>query len=263
LVLTLALLAACSRQAAPPPANQASSAPKAPAAKPAEPVAKAFAYDEENELIDFHYGWSAEAAAVPQLVDRFQKEMRRVKAVLIAAAKEDKAMRDKEGFEFHAYMSSTDYKSAGQSTRLLSLAADIGAFIGGAHGNYGTSALLWDRAANKEIAVVDLFTAPANMDRLLAQRWCDALNKAREEKRDEAESSDGMFNDCPKLGDISIVPTDKNGNGKFETLMLVADPYVAGPYVEGSYEIGLAMTSDLLAALKEDYRTSFELGQAQ
>ena len=38
---------------------------------------KAFVYDEKNELIEFHYGWSAEAAAVPQLVDRFRKEMER------------------------------------------------------------------------------------------------------------------------------------------------------------------------------------------
>ena len=256
-ILTLVLLAACSRQAAPPPANQASTPPQLPA-KPAGPPAKAFAYDEENELIDFHYGWSAEAAAVPQLVDRFQKEMGKVKAALITGARADKAMRDKEGFDFHPYMSSTDYKTAGQSPVLLSLAADMGAFTGGAHGNYGTVGLLWDRAANKEIAVADLFTAPANLDRLLTQRWCDALNKAREEKRGEAVSGDGMFDDCPKLNDISIIPTDKNGNGRFEAWMLVADPYVAGPYVEGSYEIELGLTPDLMAALKGNYQPSFE-----
>jgi hypothetical protein len=72
-----------------------------------------------------------------------------------------------------------------------------------------------------------------------------------------------MFDDCPKLEDIAIVPTDKDGNGKFERLILTASPYVAGPYAEGSYEIDLAVTVDLIAALKSDYRASFEAGQPQ
>ena len=101
------------------------------------------------------------------------------------------------------------------------------------------------------------------MDRLLTQRWCDALNKAREEKRGEPVGGEGMFNDCPKLSEIAIVPTDKDKNGRFERLILTASPYVAGPYVEGSYEIDLPVTPDLIAALKADYRDSFEAGQPQ
>ena len=97
------------------------------------------------------------------------------------------------------------------------------------------------------------------MTRLLTQRWCDALNKAREEKRGEPVGGDGMFDDCPKLSDIAIIPTDKDKNGRFERLMLIASPYVAGPYVEGSYEINLAATPDLVAVLKADYRPSFEV----
>ena len=73
----------------------------------------------------------------------------------------------------------------------------------------------------------------------------------------------GMFDDCPKLDEIAIIPGDKNKNGRFDTLALVASPYVAGPWVEGSYEIELAVTPDLLAALKGDYRTSFEAAQTQ
>jgi hypothetical protein len=38
---------------------------------------------------------------------------------------------------------------------------------------------------------------------------------------------------------------------------------VAGPYVEGSYEIDLAVTADLISALKSEYRASFEAGQPQ
>ena len=231
--------------------------------KPAEPAPKAFAVDEKNGLIEFHFGWSAEAAAVPQLVNQFTKEMNKAKADLIAGAEEDKAFREKEGFDFHGFMSSTDYKTAGQSARLLSLSLEQGGYEGGAHGNYGVGALLWDRAEAREIKPPDLFADAANMGRLLTQRWCDALNKAREEKRGEPVGSGGLFDDCPALSDIAVIPADKDKSGRFETLMLVASPYVAGPWVEGAYEIELAVTPDLLAALKGDYRTSFEASQTQ
>ena len=255
------LLAACNRQPAPPSGNQAEASP--PDAQPAEPQPQAFVFDEKSDLIDFHYGWSAQVSAIPQLVERFRKEMDKTKTELIASAREDKAFRDKEGYDFNAYSSTTEYSTAGQSPRLLSLSVEAASYTGGAHGNSGTNGLLWDRQAAKEIAAAGLFATPANMDRLLTQRWCDALNKAREEKRGEPVGGGGMFDECPKLGEIAIIPTDHDKNGRFERLMLIASPYVAGPWVEGSYEIDLPVTPDLIAALKADYRDSFEAGQPQ
>jgi len=251
-----ALLAACGRQDA-PPANQVESS--GPATKPEPPAFKPFVLDEKNDLLEFHVGWSPEVAAVPQLVARFTSAMDKNKAELLSNAREDKAYRDKEGYPFNGYTSSTDYKTAGQSARLLSLRMDIAAYTGGAHGNYGTKGLIWDRSENKDLALAGLFAAPGNMDRLLTQPWCDALNKARETKRGEPVGGGGTFDECPKLTDISIVPTDKDGNGKFERLVLVADPYVAGSYAEGDYEVELPVGADLIAALRSDYRDSFEV----
>jgi hypothetical protein len=225
--------------------------------------ATAFVLDEKNDLIDFHFGWSAEAAAVPALVARFQAEMKKARDELVAGAKEDKAFRDKEGFDFNGYQSSTDYKTAGQSQRLLSLTSDVGAYTGGAHGNYWTIGRLWDRTATEEIKFGDLFSEAANRDRMLTQRWCDALNEAREKKRGEPVGGGGMFDECPNLDDIAIVPTDKDGNGKFERLILTASPYVAGAYAEGSYEIDLPVTADLISTLKSGYQGSFEARQPQ
>lgn len=256
------LLTACRQQPAPIAENSIENA--APAAQAeAGPAAKAFEFEENSDLIEFHYGWSAEAAAIPQLVERFRNDMARVKAELLKGAREDKAMRDKEGFDFNGYMSSTEYETAGQSARLLSLRVEAGSFTGGAHGNSGTVALLWDRQAAREIDDTDLFTEAANRDRLLTQRWCDALNRARAEKREEPVGGDGMFDECPKLDEIAIILADKDGNGRFERLLLVASPYVAGPYSEGSYEVELVVTKDLIAAMKSDYRDGFEASQAQ
>jgi hypothetical protein len=253
------LLAACGKPALPD--NQDNGVKAELLAPPGVkiPAPKPFVFDEKNDLIDLHFAWSSEAAAVPQLVKRFQAELDKAKAELSSDSKEEIERRKKEGFPVGVpFTQSTDYKTAGSTDRLLSLSVDIASYTGGAHGNYGTKGLLWDRWANKEIKVADLFAAAANMDRLLTQPWCDALNKAREEKRGETVGGGGMFDDCPKLTDISIIPTDKDGNGKFERLILVADPYVAGPYVEGSYEIELPVTGDLIAAIRSDYRENFE-----
>lgn len=262
-ILTLALLAACNNQAAPGPTNNVATAAPAAVERSAESTAKPFVYDVENDLVEFHYGWSAEAAAVPQLAARFRKEMEKRESDLVSGAKGDKAAREKEGFDFHGYMSSTQHDTAGQTERLLSLKVDVGSYEGGAHGNHGVGSLLWDRTASKEIKDTDLFADPVNRDRLLTQRWCDALNKAREEKRGEPVGGGGMFDDCPKLDEIAIIPTDKDKNGRFELLTLIASPYVAGPWAEGDYEIELAVTPDLMAGLKSNYRASFEASQPQ
>jgi hypothetical protein len=261
--LTFALLASCGNEAPISPTANASAPAASAVQKPSGRTPKPFVYDVENELVEFHFGWSAEAAAVPQLVARFRKDMAKAEADLIGGARDDKASREKEGFDFHRYMSSTQYETAGQSERLLSLTVDVGSYEGGAHGNHGIGALLWDRAAAREIEDIDLFADGANRDRLLTQRWCDALNKAREEKRGEPVGGGGIFDDCPKLDEIAVVPADKDGNGRFEKLVLVASPYVAGPWSEGDYEIELSVTPELIAGLKSDYRASFEVRQPQ
>lgn len=252
------LLAACGPQAADPPATNAAGAATAPAASPAAP-AKPFAVEEKTGLYEFSFSWPAEAAAIPQLVTRFQAEMAKARSEIAGGAEVDAAMRKKQGFDFNPFSSSTAYRTAGQSSRLLSLSVEAWEYTGGAHGNGGTGALLWDRQAGKEIQTTDLFAQPASRDRLLVPRWCDALNKAREEKRGEPVSGDGMFDDCPALNDIAVIPADKDKNGKFERLLLIASPYVAGPYAEGSYEIELAATPGTVAALKAEFQPSFEV----
>ena len=256
-------LAACGQPSDSATANLPADASPAPPKPSAPPPAKPFLFDQKDDLIEFHFAWSAEAAAVPKLVSQFESEMKKAKDALVEGAKEDKAFRDKEGYDFHGHQSSTDYTTAGQSGRLLSLSVDISSYTGGAHGNYGTGALLWDRKAGKEIGLADLFAAASNRDRLLTQRWCDALNTEREKKRGEPVTGNDMFDECPKLDDIAIIPTDDDGNGRFERLILTASPYVAGPYAEGSYEVDLPVTADLIAGLKAEYQESFETGQLQ
>ena len=249
-------LAACDSTTDQPAGRNEPETPVA-ALKPSAP-AKAFEVEETTDLIEFEFSWSAEAAAVPRLVSRLEKEMAVAKADLIAGAQESKAMRTKRGDDFNRYSLSTSYKTAGQTPGLLSLQVETWTYTGGAHGYGGTAALLWDRIGAQQIKFADLFAQAANRDRVMTQRWCDALNVAREQKRGEPVGGGGMFDECPPLDDIAIIPADQNGNGRFERLLMVASPYVAGPYAEGSYEIELPVTANLIAVIGQEYRPSFE-----
>jgi hypothetical protein len=254
-----ALLAACNQAPQSPSANKVATNATTSVVPPAQPAAKAFAFDEKNDLVEFHYGWSTEAAAVPELVARFRGEMAKEKAELIANATEDKANRAKDGYPFNPYSSSTEYSTAGQSPRLLSLSVDVSAYTGGAHGNFGGDSLLWDRAAHKEIGVADLFNPPTRFATLVSKPWCDALNAERIKRREEQPQPGEMFWDCPPLTGLAIIPLDDDKDGKFDSIRFSAAPYVAGPYVEGQYDIDLPVNAAMLAAMKPEYRASFEV----
>lgn len=196
-------------------------------------------------------------AAVPALVKRFTAEMRKQKAATVEGGKEHNAERKRRGDPAVGYMHSTAIETEGQSPRLLSLRIDVGDYTGGAHPNSGTTALLWDRRLGKEIAIGDLFLRKTAFANLTRPSYCKALDKERLKRR-EGEKIGGQFDECPKFGELSIMPRDEKRNGRFDTIAFVASPYVAGPYVEGDYELELPVTPQLIAAMKPLYRPSFE-----
>jgi len=115
LVPVLVLLAACSENAPLPEANNGAPAvsnASVPATPADTPRAKAFSAEEENDLYGFSYGWPAEAAAVPQLVARFTKEMEKSKAELIAGAKEDREERVRQRYDYHPHEAQVSYETA-------------------------------------------------------------------------------------------------------------------------------------------------------
>jgi hypothetical protein len=111
----LLLLGGCGQQEG-APANQIATQ----AARPAVAPARAFSTEMKTDSFEFNFAWPAEAAAIPVLDRRLRAEMDKAKFELVGGAEEEKARRDKEGIDFHPYMSSTVYETAGQSLRLLS-----------------------------------------------------------------------------------------------------------------------------------------------
>ncbi|WP_343343018.1 DUF4163 domain-containing protein [Sphingomicrobium sp. XHP0239] len=230
----------------------AMSDPPAPQAQPS-----AVRIVEQNALIDFTASWPAEAAAVEAIDARFREQAATSKAELIRMAEEEGSLSTQQQREFNGLSTSTEWTTAGESELLLSLSAAVSSYTGGAHPNYGTATLLWDRAANEERRVSALFGGAGSMTQTLGTRFCDRLDAERDDRRGGI-AVDGMFGECPPLSDISVIPTDSDRNGLFDQFVLVADPYVAGPYAEGEYRITLPVDAAIAAALDARYAGEFE-----
>jgi hypothetical protein len=256
----LVLLAAFNEQAPVPEANRSAPATSPNAPAPAQPTSasKAFSAEEETDLYGFKHSWSAEAAAVPQLTDRFTKDMNKVKADTIAGAREDREERARQGYDYHPHETQVSYETAGQSERLLSLESSVYGFSGGAHGSSGSGSLLWDRKLAREVSVSDLPRSGTSWTGAIRQPFCTLLNREREKRREEPVKPDDLFGDCPKYEDVTVLLSDEDKNGRFDHINVIADQYVAGPYAEGPYEILLPITAAMIERLKPDYRASFE-----
>jgi hypothetical protein len=251
--------AACNAEPA-TPANQANAAVAEPSANPPVAEGKPVTLKSETPLLNWEVSWPAEVNAIPGLEKLIRDPAEQALAEYTSMAKQDRAERQKNGYDFNAYDYSLAVEVAGQTPRLLSLTQEWMEFTGGAHPNHGTRALLWDRAQGKVIAFADLLTGgAAALGPLFSRTYCRALDEQRAEKRgpeDSAAGPDDPFNKCPGFDELVIIPTGAAGK-PLTTILIHADPYVAGPYVEGDYDIESPVTEKLLAALKPEYRSSF------
>lgn len=259
-VAALFALAACSDDAAqtaasPRPGGDAQATAPAP---PSPPPAAARLVDDESELLDFTYGWPAEAAAIPKLRARFEADLGERRTESLAFAREDKAGRG-EDIPFNGHYFSKTWQTYGDGGRLLSLAAEIGTFTGGAHGNALWETILWDRSAGKEIEVAALFTDPARAFAAMTPAYCRSLDAQRAEKRGETTPLTGpeWMVQCRPLAEAVIAPVDGNRDGRFELFRVLIAPYEAGPYAEGSYEVDIPVTDAVRALLHPGFGGSF------
>jgi hypothetical protein len=211
-----------------------------------------------SKALEFSYQWSAEAAVIPSLDRRFRAQMAKdLQQARNDAAEDQKAARENR-FDFHQNFFSAKWTTAGQSPRLLSLQSETDSYAGGAHPNSSYDSLLWDRQSNKPITMESIFVRAGDFAKLTRAAYCQALDAERLKRRDGDKPDLADFNACPKYSDLAIAPVDRDHNGRFDRIAFVASPYVAGPYVEGEYDISIPVTERIMAALKREYRTSFE-----
>lgn len=211
----------------------------------------------DSAQLEFKYEWPAEAAAIPALDARIRADMNNALAEARANAADDWTAAHDEKRDFIQQSYSASWKILGQSSRLLSLEEAEEAFTGGAHPNHDFKALIWDRRLEHAVSVDALLLHARSLPALTRVAYCHALNIERSKRRG-GEKFGGEFDECPKYSDLAIAPADANGNHRFDTIEFVAPPYIAGPYVEGEYLIDLPVTSQLIAAIRPEYRPFFE-----
>ncbi|WP_143738132.1 PdaC/SigV domain-containing protein [Erythrobacter donghaensis] len=244
-------------------ATAAAATPATPTG-PASPAAKAVAFTDNAEKgeakREFSYSWPAEVSAIPALEARLTEERDRLLGE--QKAEWEESLREFAGSDCVACVNRGAEKSwavVADLPRFLSLSAEIYAYTGGAHGNSGSAALVWDRETGTGLESRDFFASPAALQDALGAAWCKGLVAARRRKMGaDAPVDDGTF-PCPPIADLTVLLGSKSKT-HFDRIGLIADPYVAGSYAEGAYEVTLPVTPAVLAAVKPEYKAAFALG---
>jgi hypothetical protein len=258
------ILAGCSAPADSAAAAGASATATASANATTQAKAGAVAFEDNAEkdggTREFAYKWPAAASAVPALAERFTTE--RDKALAEQKADWDSALAEFAGEDCAGCKSlafSKEWKVVADLPRYLSLSADIYLYTGGAHGNSGFDALVWDREAGAALDPETMFRSEAALQDALGAGWCKAL-KAERQKRMGADFTDDGFFPCPAIADLTLLPGSSDKQ-TFNRIGLIAAPYVAGSYAEGPYEVTLPVTQAVLAAVKPEYKAAFALAK--
>lgn len=227
----------------------------APAPKSAQPAPVSF--ERETKSFAFTYAYPAQAAALPRLAAMLDAERDKALSDLDTQTAEAQKDAADNAYPFNPHMLGVSWKVTGENDVLLAMVAEISSYSGGAHGNTGYEALIWDKLGNRRVALEAIFTDLTAALEPMRQAYCDALNADRRERRGEfIGEADDMFNACPPFSDLVMVPY-AGGDSGFDRIMFIAAPYVAGPYVEGAYENSIAIPTATLDKVKSEYRSAF------
>lgn len=225
------------------------------------PIAKPFALTDNDQKDggsrEYSYSWPVEVSREPALVSQFKATI----AEDIASQKRDwlDSIADcpADAVSCRNNTLSVEWKVVADLPGYLSLSSDIATYTGGAHGNYGRTALVWDREAAKSLDPKDMFDLTA-LEKATASARCRLLNAERAERRGEPVPADSSewSEDCPDMESVTLF-VGSSSRKAFDRLGFYYGPYVAGSYAEGEYEVDLPVNAAVLAAVKPEYRSAF------
>lgn len=224
-------------------------------ARPAPPrpvPASDLVFRQASPALDWRWRVAPEVASQPALLRRMRATALADAAKARAAAARDAASARKAGIPVRRYETIVDWSLAADTPRLLALAGQIYSFTGGAHGNTGYAAELWDRTIKRPLTIDALFSDWPRARKLIEPAFCKAL-AAEQKARRAGQMLGGEFDRCPKLAEQPIVPWGGLGTQAPQFRVLVG-PYIAGPYSEGSYLITAAWPEGVRPLVKAIYR---------
>ena len=201
--------------------------------------------------LDWLWRVAPEAAMQPALLASMRGAALKAAAKARGDAANDAASARKSGFPFRRYNAIGDWTLAADTPRLLALAGETYSFTGGAHGNTGFAARIWDKTAKRSIPIDALFSDWPRARKILEPAFCKALAE-EQVRRLGAVPVDDMHS-CPRLAEQPVVPWAGLGPLAVQFRVLVA-PYVAGPYAEGAYLITIPWPEAVRPLVKAAYR---------
>ena len=223
------------------------------------PASGARAVKEETDDFLFEYSYPAEAGNIAELALFLDRRLEASRTELAKNAAEGRETAGDNGFPFNKYFSGVEWEVVADTPRFLSMSADISSYSGGAHGNYGFSALVWDKEQTVALKPETFFESLDGVGEAVSEEFCDALNAERAKRRPDQPieaNSVAEFDQCVDLSDTTLL-LGSSGGEKFDKLGIQIGPYVAGPYAEGAYEFTFDIDQALLDAVKEEYRPFF------
>jgi hypothetical protein len=221
---------------------------KPPAAIPAS----ALLIRQSSPNIDWRWRIAPEAATQPALLKAMRAEALQQAGKDRSAAARDAASARKAGFPFRSYETISDWSLAADTPHLLALAGEVYSFTGGAHGNSGFAARIWDKAARRSIPIDALFSDWPRARKLIEPVFCKALADEQARRRG-GQPLGNDFDACPKLSEQPMLPFGGLSRRAGQFRVLVA-PYVAGPYSEGAYLVTAAWPEAVRGLVKPAYR---------
>jgi hypothetical protein len=201
--------------------------------------------DSRTPALDWRWRAPPEAALDPRLFARLVRERDRNRAEAQADGERDRRARLPAP---HVLMQ--QWAATFASQRLIVLLGETYAFTGGAHGNTGHRALLWDRAAGRERRLAELFSDWPAVQRLIQPAACAALWQEKAGRFAPAPVPGDW--QCPALDEAVIVPQGRPGGDT--VLRILYDPYVAGSFAEGIYDLGLEWPDGVRALARPEWR---------
>ena len=214
--------------------------------------------DETIGVYDFVYSYPGIANKLPGLKRHFEEDIAdwRNEVAESASAYADMIGNDQPGMQLDREI---EWKLVTSIPGWISLSGELSGYDGGTHPNFSYLALLWNSQTDSKVNVVDLFLSPSIFETAVSERFNNALNHQRREKRG-GDLGEGRDAEALQASMQTIILGSSDGQ-RFNRIGFLVSPYRAGPYVEGTYEVTLAIDDALLDALKPEYRRFFGLGK--
>jgi hypothetical protein len=194
---------------------------------------------EKTPLYELRLRVPAAAMAIPALRDRIMALHKTDADQTRSDAKEDK---DSDPV-FHPYDVETTWRVTFESSAVISLSGSTFADTGGAHPNSGFQTLVWDKNANRAVAITDLF-APAQVKPALAaiadaatRSWTRIYRQrtGREPGPDADQARDGIGPEAKKLETYAL--TYEKGQTHASGIVLLYGAGQVWPHVLGDFRV--------------------------